>query len=741
MDISQRSRWILMSFCFALALLVVNLFAPAVNAQGIIIDPPIEPPAVIAPLPVAAIALDEHHVEAVIDGPVANVHVSQIFRNQSGRTVEGRYLFPLPADAAVSDFQLTVDGQVLEGKLLNKEEARRIYEEIVRRQLDPALLEYMGRGLFQTSVFPIPAGATRKVALTYTQVVRQHGGLYEFVYPLRSQQIGASPVKQMSIAVELRNQPGLRTIYSPDHAISIDHESESGAIIGYEASNLQPEQDFSLFFGVDKSAVGLNLLSYKPAGEDGFFVLLAAPSVEVAPAQIVARDLVLVLDISGSMQGEKMEQARAAAHFLVDALNPDDRFNLVAFSTGVRLWEGALQPADAAHRQAAHAWIDTLAAGGSTDINRALLEGLGQFVGGDNDTRPAYLLFLTDGLPTMGETEPGRIIQNAQNNRPDRTIRLFTFGLGFDVNTDLLDTLSRDLGGRSSYVSPTEAIDEQVSSFYEDISTPVLVDISLNFGNVVTVDELFPYPLPDLFAGDQLVVVGRYRKAGPVTVTLRGSANAETLTFQYPGRELVSAGGESFVARLWATRKIGALLDQIRRSGPLAELVEAVTELSLEYGIVTPYTSYLVVEPALARATPGAEVPLYSLRDEAEEAVQESASMVASAAASGEAAVSASKVRSELANAANVQERAGVRYVKGKTFVHQTTVQRSDGRQVEVWVDTLYNNQMKVEEVRFGSERYFALARQPGMAAWLAISPELVIVLNDGRAIRITLGE
>jgi Ca-activated chloride channel homolog len=418
----------------------------------------------------------------------------------------------------------------------------------------------------------------------------------------------------------------------------------------------------------------------------------------------------------------------------VDNLNEADRFNLIAFSTGVRLWEGELQPVDDDSRAAAHDWIDTLQAGGSTDINRALLEGLGQ-LGGDEE-RPAYLLFMTDGLPTMGEVEAPRILSNALNNRPERTIRLFTFGVGFDVNTDLLDELSQELGGLSSYVQPGEAIDEEVSEFYSQISTPVLVNLELDFGTVL-VDELYPYPLPDLFAGGQLVVVGRYRQGGSLNVRLRGEANEERLTFQYPGRTLVTSGGDPFVARLWATRKVGALLDQIRRSGPLQELVDEIVDLSLEYGIVTPYTSYLVIEPELMPADGAGDVPAYDLRADAEEEMGANAAAAAAAPASGEGAVAASETRNQLANAATVQETGGVRYVRGKTFVRQSLVTRSDGQSYELWVDTQYSAELKLESVRFGSERYFELAAQSELAPWLAISPELILVLDEGQAIRV----
>jgi Ca-activated chloride channel family protein len=383
-----------------------------------------------------------------------------------------------------------------------------------------------------------------------------------------------------------------------------------------------------------------------------------------------------------------------------------------------------------------------LAAYGSTDINRALLEWLGQLQRAGDGDRPGYVLFLTDGLPTMGETDTERIINNAQNNKPaESRIRLFTFGVGFDVNTDLLDTISREMGGRSSYVQPDEAIDEVVGTFYAGISTPVLVDISIDFGEDIVVDDLFPFPLPDLFAGDQLLVAGRYRTGGEAVITLRGAVNSETVTLQFAGHSFVESGGEPFVARLWATRKIGALLEQIRRNGPHQELIDEIVDLSLQYGIVTPYTSYLVVEPEMSVAGgDGVEPdePVFALRAQAEDEVAEQVQAAAAAAPSGEAAVAASETRSALANAVNVLDTSGVRYVGGKTFVHQRTVQTADGRALDLWVDTRYTEEMAVEIVEFGSARYFTLTRQPEMAAWLAISPEMVIVVDGNRAIRIT---
>ncbi len=744
----MRSSWRLLIHVLVLSALVVLAACgatPARSQQSRSSDPrhDTRPTPIVVQTVTPGVIVAAHTVDAVVEGRVAQVQVTQVFRNQSRTVAEGVYIFPLPKDAAVSDFQMTVNGEVLEGKLLDRDEARRIYEQIVRSQRDPALLEYLDRGLFQASVFPIPPGETRTVDFSYSQVLAPDGNLLHFNYPLSTERFSTAPVEEVAVTVELLDQPGLRTIYSPNYPITIERTAEDRATAVYTASDDQPAGDFDLYWGVADEAIGLDLLSYKPAGEDGFFVLLAAPGV-AATDEVVARDIVVVLDVSGSMRGPKMEQAVDAVRYIVENLNAEDRFNLITFSTGVSLWESDLQPADGDAIAAALDWLADAKATGSTDINRALLEALAQLDTGDDDGRPAYVLFLTDGQPTQGEQDAGAIVRNALNNLPaERTPRLFTFGLGYDVNTDLLDTLATDLRGRSQYVRPDEPIDEAVSDFYATVSTPVLADLAVDFGPDAHVEELYPFPLPDLFAGQQLVVAGRYRDGGPVEVTLSGQVNGEERLFVYPDRELVERGGDDFVARLWATRKIGYLLAEIRRSGPEPELVEAVTELSLRYGIVTPYTSYLVLEPGMAM--PAGDVILERQFFDGARMLERGAAAardIAAAPAAGEAAVVASQERSALQEAETVREQAEqMRFVAGRSFAMQSLVQAPDGQVLELWVDQAYTPGMRTTTIEFGSDAYFALLDEPGMAEWLALSPELIVVTGEDEAIRVTVVE
>jgi Ca-activated chloride channel family protein len=735
-------------------LLVLMMLPSPVAAQRIIIDPPFPPPGRPIPPVQNMITVEEYVVEARVEGPMATVHVTQVFRNQTGGVVEGQFIFPLPADAAVSDLQMKVNGTVMEGRVMPADEARGIYEAIVRQQRDPALLQFIGQGLFQTNVFPIPPGESRSVQLSYSQLVTQEQGLYRFRYPLGAGFGSIGEQGGLRLRVELVDQPGLRTIYSPNWGASVQRTDAGGAEVTFTGAGGKAESFFDVYWGSDDSEVGANLLSYQPVEEDGYFALLVAPGIEQVDTPVAERDVVVVVDVSGSMEGEKMQQARDAAKYIVDHLNPGDRINLISFSTGVRLWSDRLEELTPDLNADAHEWIDRLEAGGSTDINRALLEALGVIdtreVG--NEGRPVYLLFMTDGLPTQGETDPWKIMDNAQLNAPQSaTLRLFTFGVGYDVNTILLDTLSKEMGGRSSYVLPEERIDEAVSAFYQGISTPVLTNVSLAFEGEAVTDEIYPFPLPDLFAGEQLVVVGRYHEGAEVTVLLRGEVNGSRQEFRYDGMILRERGGEPFVARIWATRKIGVLMEQIRRSGPDPEVIDAIVELSLRYGIVTPYTAYLVEEPAMAQAMPvapgvspaapggmgGGGAPL-ELAPSAQAYAFDAAEAAAAMPASGAEAVRASEAQNSMQVATSVENTAQAQFVAGKTFVQQGWVSGADGESLPFWVDTAFTQSMQLLWVEFASDAYFSLAQQAGMAEWLAVGQEMVIVVDETQAIRVT---
>lgn len=722
---------------FLLVSLALLLAAPALAfAQTPVPPQPIQPVIIIPDT--GGVAITRYQVAATVEDQVATTRVEQTFFNPGPIPVEATYFFPIPEQAAITEFNMVVDGQTVEGRIMRKEEARAVYEDIVRQQRDPALLEYVGRDLFQARIFPIPAGGSREIQLSYSQVLPREGGLTRYRYPLNAQPLmveGASPrfvtpIQQLAISVELKSSAPLKAIYSSTHPVAVARSSDYQASVGFEGSNVLPTGGFDLYWSVDEGAVGVSLLSYKPAGEDGFFLLLAAPKVALEPEQVVNRDVLLVLDTSGSMQGDKIVQARNALDYILQRLNPGDRFNVVSFSTGVRQFARGLQPAGEA--ASASQFVAGLQAEGSTDINRALLETLAQV----DPARPTVVVFLTDGLPTAGETEPQRIMDHVRQ-AIGPNVQLFSFGVGYDVDTVLLDTISQENRGASAYVQPHEAIDEAVSAFYQKIATPVLSGLTLEM-DPAQVEDLYPYPLPDLFAGSQLVLAGRYRNAGPVTVTLRGSVNEVEKSYTFDDLSLRGDGGEAFIARLWATRKIGYLINQVRLNGPSQELIDEIVRLSTTYGIATPYTSFFVPEPVFAADAGGpmptmAPAPAAVVEVEKQmgaRAVQELAA-APEAPAAGEAAVQDSLAREALRSAdvaASGAPASGVRNVLDKAFAYQAGL----------WVDTTYRADQPKQELAFGSDAYFdLLAGHPEWAPYLAVSPNLIVTL-DGVAYVIT---
>lgn len=720
-NLLHAARWLL-----ALAL-SLGIGVP-VAAQGIIIDPPPRP----WPIPPrSALEITEYRLTVEIRDQVASVYVQQRWFNRAPHAIEGTFVFPLPSDAAVSDFALWADGKRYSGEVLDAERARSIYEEIVRRQRDPALLEYLGHGLFQARIFPIPPGGERKIELRYEQVLPLEGGLIHFTHPLQIARFSDRPVGRVSVSIELESAAPLRAIYSPSHDVAIVRESERRARVGFEASDVTLDRDFELYFSRADAPIDVSVLSYKPLDEEGYFLLLASPPAFVPEDEVVPKDVVVVLDVSGSMKGEKIDQAKQALKYVLENLQPRDRFNVIAFSTGVRRYARSL--VDATEAADAAKWAASLDAVGGTNIYLALLEAFSDLE--EDSSRPGIVLFLTDGLPTEGVVDEDRIVRDAVDAAGPR-VRLFTFGVGYDVNTVLLDELAQALRGDSLYVRPGERIDEKVSTLYARLSAPVLTDIALDFGELL-VSDVYPSPLPDLFAGGQLVIVGRYREGATVDVTLTGRVGGREATHTYEGLTFRREGGEPFIARLWATRKIGYLLSQIRLHGADKELVDEVIALGTRFGIVTPYTSALVQEPvAVEIGGPPVILPLpvpLGRGGAVAPAVDQAAPVLLPALEalpeSGMAAVEESIARGALKRAerpAPVVET--VRAVRGKTFVWR------DG----AWVDSAFDAAtMTPVKVPFGSEAYFEwLRKKPELAAFWSLGTHVIVVI-DGEALEV----
>jgi Ca-activated chloride channel family protein len=727
---------LLRTLTFTLAAL--GCTAAGLHAQGVIVprpcgDCPRPQPGQGAGLPVESVTF-----ETTIQGQVATTRVTQVFRNPHPQVMEGTYFFPLPEEASITEFAIWDGDRRLQGEVRPRDEARRIYEDIVRRVRDPGLLEYAGQNLFQARIFPIPGRGTKKLELTYTQVLRAENGTVGYRYPLG---IGrnASPIERLAGRVSIRANGGLRTVYSPSHDVDVRREGGRAATASFEQGPRSERRDFQLFYALSESDVAMSLFTYREPGKDGYFLLLLSPSDDSERREYPAKDVVFVLDVSGSMEEEgKMEKARRALLHGVRGLRPGDRYNVIAFSGETRLMEEGLIAADAAGRRRGEQFVEGLRPRGGTNINDALVEAMGQFP--RTGTRPRLLVFLTDGLPTVGETSVERIIQNVTQARREG-LRLFTFGVGYDVNTRLLDRVAAENGGAADYVAPQEDLEVKVGGFFDKVNHPVLTNLRLDLGAVRT-DLVYPRVLPDLFKGTQLALVGRYRNAQELRdVTLRLSGDASpTHTYTYPGARFpLRDERHEFLPRLWATRRVGWLMEQIRSHGENRELVNEVTELGTRFGIVTPYTSFLALEPGMQRVNAedfstqgrvnGARVQARPSSGGNPPAPPPPPSVV-----TGQGAVAESRLSRDRQEALTLDD---------AVVTGESTVQRVGTRTFYlrggVWTDSEIRADTRLPEtaVTFGSDEYFALIRRiPALAQYMGLG-EQVAVLHEGRIYRV----
>lgn len=579
-------------------------------AQGvlIVVNPP-EPIPLPRPIPwphprppVISYRIKELGIEARIEDQAARVQITQSFVNTGSLPMEVQFVFPLPPDSAIDRLTFLVDGKEYEGKLLPAKEARSIYESYVRQSRDPALLEWLGSGMFQTSVFPVPPGAERRVVLRYQQLLRRQDKLVHFLVPLAAAKYTSQPVETLRVDLSLRSSEKLKNLYSPTYPVNIRRPDPYQAQVTYETRQIIPAADFQLYFDVDAGPVSASVISYRPhRDEDGYFVLLAAPDLRDGPAPVVQKTVILVIDRSGSMSGKKIEQAKEALRFVVNNLREGDLFNIVVYDSEVESFRPELQRYDAKTREAALAFVSGIYAGGSTNIDAALATAFGML---PDSPGPHYVLFLTDGLPTVGEVNEVKIAENVrQRNRVGA--RLLTFGVGYDVNSRLLDRLVADNNGVSTYVTPDEDLEQAISLFYHRISAPVLTNVSLSVdiegrsrdpGSAV--NRVYPKRINDLFAGEQLVVVGRYRYGGNGKVTIQGRLGDSHRSFDFPAHFVEFSGDQtySFAEKLWAVRRIGEIIDELDLRGKNEELIKELVELSVKHGILTPYTSFLADE-------------------------------------------------------------------------------------------------------------------------------------------------
>ena len=723
-----------------LTLSFLGLLATAASAQGVIVPGPCRrcPDPRPVPLP-RALPIKSIKIDTKISSQVATTHVEQVFRNDTPATLEGTYLFPIPESASIAEFAIWDGDRRLVGEVRSREEARRIYDEIVRRQRDPGLLEYAGKDLFQASIFPILPHSDKKLEITYTQVVRAEGGTVSYRYPLGT---GRQLTQIGSVAgrVEVESKEPLRNVYSPTHAIEVKRSNDRRSLVSFESESGKEPQDFQLFYTISKEDFGLTLLTHREAGKQGYFLLMISPKDDWSEQEYSAKDVVFVVDTSGSMaEAGKMEKARAALLYGVRILRPQDRFNIISFAGEEHLMEAGLIPATESGRARGEAFVNKLKPVGGTNINQSLLASLRQFSETDRE-RPKMLVFMTDGLPTVDETNITKIVDNVRKaSRPG--VRLFTFGVGYDVNTALLDKLAAENGGVADYVEPKEDLEVKVSNFFSKVNYPVLTDLQLDMGGAQT-DLIYPRSIPDAFRGSQVTLIGRYSNESDlksIQLKLTGKAGASMRMYTYPNQSFpLRSDANDYLPRLWATRRVGWLMEQVRSNGEQKELRDEIVDLGTRYGIVTPYTSYLALEEG-AVSQNNFVVGGVQRRDARAGSVfgnmnesRRPASAPKVVAQTGAEAVQLSKMQRDQQDVTRLSEEppsTGLRRVAGKTFY------LVDG----LWTDSEFKAESKLPEtvVVFGTDEYFALLKQNEKLASYFSLGERVLVVLEGRVYRV----
>lgn len=742
------------SLAAALAILVVVGASAPASAAGLLIARNSGDP----------LAVKYHRVDIEAADGTSVTTVEQVFTNHTNRQLEATFLFPLPSDAVLVDFKLLVNGKMKKGEVLPREEAERIYLDIVRSMKDPGLVDWMESGLFRARIFPVPARGEQKIQVTYTQVLPFFDGTYKLVHPLRTPGTASRTLEDFTLTARLQHKTPLKAIYSPSHRVSVGRSGDHKATVGFEQARVALDKDFVLYFGISDADVGVQVFTHRPdPGEPGYFMLLAAPRSVFSQGELPQKAVTFVLDTSGSMEGKKMEQARRALLWALDQLGPRDRFNIVRFSSDVESFAEDLVTASTSHIGEAKRFVKSFEAAGGTAIEAALEEAL--------ETRPVdddmthLVLFMTDGRPTVGETSTSKILERATAaNRHDA--RVFAFGVGDDVDTKLLDRLAGKHHGTSAYVGADDDLEVKTSALYTQLSHPVLTNLDLDIQHV-RAHAMLPGQLPDLFKGGQLMLVGRYRGDGHALVRLKGRMQGKQRTWDFEVPFAEKATDNAFVAPIWAHRQVGLLLDQIRLNGETAALRSEVVQLATRFGIVTPYTSYLVVEddrmlgqpgtsrrnrPLLNTVRTGAAPPAPTLdgamgREEAESSLRDLFGGRGRAADSGSSTRPAASPRAgsggggfakKSSGRQAVEEAKVVRHFKSKKTANSDVrgVRYVAGRVMRllggIWTD---------EAATSGKRE---LRVEPYSAAWLEIrrlQPDLGPILGLGERVKFAVGD
>ncbi len=677
-----------------------------------------------------------------INGQVSTTTLELTLFNPGSRAQEAQVLLPVPDGVAVRSLRYDGAGPEPKAEVLSKEEARRIYNDIVSKMRDPALVEFAGYNLIRTSVFPVPAGGSQKVALTYEQVLSADGNRVDYVLP-RAEASGAGSVT-WTISADIRADRPISTVFSPTHDITTQRDGDKRVRVKLGEINAgRGAVRFSYVLGgTHTDGLSATTLLYPdPEIGGGYFLLLGGLPDHVSDGRHQKREVTIVIDRSGSMRDKKLGQAIDAATQIVRGLDAGELFNIVDYSDSISSFATSPVVKDDETRLRAEKYIAGLRADGGTNLHDAVIEALR---GEPRAGCVPLVLFLTDGLPTVGERSEVKIREDAKaSNRWGR--RIFTFGVGFDVNTPLLVNLAQTSRGASTFVLPDENLETKVSQVFRRLTGPLMVDPRLVDDGADKGDrrirELQPGTLPDLFEGDQVLVLGQYKGEAPFKVHIDGKLLGHDQSFDVAMDPREASARNGYVARLWANRKITAMVDEIRQAGAdgkdhpqMKELVDEIVRLSMKYGILTEYTAFLAKE----ETSFSGGVP--ALRPAADVALRERAVQGRSGAAGVSQQMDMSQKAAPAAAGKNVGNYVDADMKQVEVYSVQNVADGTFYQRHGRWIDARLlkvEGEKPDEVVEFGSDRYMALVEKlasEGRQGVLAQGGD-VYLLVDGKRI------
>ena len=664
--------------------------------------------------------INRHHIKIGIKNQLVTTKVDQIFINPNDFEVNGMYIFPVPDAAVVSNLALSIDGELVNGELLSQEQSHQIYRNSARYGGNRAILEHLGTRAFAVEVPGIPAYGERRIQFEYSQIISADSNLTKYTYPLSLAKSASASIRNLHVEMEIASEDELRTVYSPSHEVTIDRKDDRHVRVSYEGTDIDPDDDFLCYYSVSDDNFGITLLTHRAdEKEDGYFMLLVSPKYEVKQTEIVEKDFIFVLDRSGSMAGRKVEQAKKALRYCVQNLNDGDRFNLILFNEDItsladRLnrgeeWFGGERWPDSTvlsdklidaknGREKAFEFIDGIEGRGMTNINEALLTALAEK---PDPKRPRIVVFLTDGQPTAGVTNPALILENVAKANKNLS-RIFVFGVGYDVNVRLLDKMAADNGGTRNYVEPNEDIEDAVSSLFRKMNEPVLVDVGINFGGIIT-KALSPKNLPDLFREEQLTLLGRYESYGDTVLKLRGIISSEQHEFSKSVHFSELEPDNDFLPHLWAQRRIAELVDEAGLNGGNRELLDEIERLSEEYGVLTPDISLVAADDGSFRMQYRSQI-----------------GRTYDADLRKDEAITRSKERERQKYLGHRIQRDDMKHIGRKTFHHHNGI----------WIDSEYDGKSDRKKIEFGSDEYYALMNHlPELAKYSKLAKDVLSMI------------